>query len=172
MIERANGGIRLGDYMREHIWNPLGMSSTTFRPRKDEGIQNRLCSMTARTASGDLVPAPSHWARDPKDDLGGGGLCSSPRDYMKLLVAILKIDGTLLKPETVDLMFEAQLSNDSLIEAAVSGDAGPMIRGGVVSDAWNFGLGGVLNMEDIDGVCKKGTMSWSGLPNLYWVSSV
>lgn len=35
----------------------------------------------------------------------------------------------------------------------------------------DWGLGGLLLMEDIEGGRKKGTLSWSGLPNLYWVCS-
>jgi CubicO group peptidase (beta-lactamase class C family) len=33
MVERATGSARLGDYMSEHIWKPLGMASKTFRLR-------------------------------------------------------------------------------------------------------------------------------------------
>jgi len=172
MVERVNGGLRLGEYMKTHIWDPLGMDSTTFRITQHEGIQNRLCSMTSKTPEGELVPSPALRTLDPKDDLGGGGLYASPTDYLKVLVALLKNDGTLLKPETVKLMFEPQLPDDRHLRTAASNSlAGPIIRGGVDSDAWNFGLGGILNMEDVDGVCKKGTMTWGGLPNLFWVGS-
>lgn len=30
MVERANDGVKLGEYMRKHIWDSLGMTSTTF----------------------------------------------------------------------------------------------------------------------------------------------
>ncbi|EXJ76831.1 beta-lactamase [Capronia epimyces CBS 606.96] len=168
IVERVNGGIRLGEYMKKHIWSPLGMSSTGFRLAEDEGIRSRLCATSARSPTGTLVSAEPFPQQNPKEDRGGGGLYSSPNDYIKVLLSLLKNDGTLLKPETVKTMFTPQLSDDQQLLAKVTPLEGAMYRGGVDSKAWNFGLGGILNMEDVDGVCKKGSMSWSGLPNLFW----
>ncbi|KIV78526.1 hypothetical protein PV11_10235 [Exophiala sideris] len=167
MIERVHGR-KLGDYMREHIWEPLGMESTTFHLDGNEDLQRRLCLPTLRHSSGELTPAPKFHQSDPEDDLGGGGIYTSPRDYMQVLTTILQNDGKLLKPETVDLMFQPHLVSDTHIKAKVAGEAGAMYRAGVDSDGWNFGLGGILNTEDVEGVCKKGTLTWGGLPNLYW----
>lgn len=170
LVERVNGGISLGEYFEKHILSPLGMSSTSFRHAQDDSIWSRLCATTARTPTGELVSANPIPNPKPEDDLGGSGVYSSPKDYIKVLVALLKNDGTLLKPETVKLMFTPQLSDDQhLVAQVINPLGGGMFRGGVDSKAWNFGLGGILNMEDVDGVCKKGTMSWGGLPNLYWV---
>ncbi|MCJ1478269.1 hypothetical protein MMC13_006946 [Lambiella insularis] len=167
MVERVSG-VRLGMYMNEHVWEPLGMHSTTFQLFSHKGVQDHLCSMTARSPTGELLAAPPYRTQDPKDDLGGGGIYTSPHDYIKVLIAILQNDGKILKRESVELMFQPQLSNDTALKSTVLGDAGAMYRGGVASDAWNFGLGGILNMDDVDEICKKGTMTWSGLPNLYW----
>jgi len=173
MVERVNGGIPLGDYMKKNIWEPLGMTSTGFRLAENETIRSRLCATTARTPTGDLISVPPYPAQNPKDDLGGGGLYSSPNDYIKVLVALLKNDGTLLKPETVRAMFTPQLPDDKYLVAIVTDPTvGPMMRAGVDSQAWNFGLGGILNMDDVEGVCNKGTMTWGGLPNLFWVRDV
>ena len=173
MVERVNGGVRLGDYMKEHIWDTLGMKSTTFRVFENENgnIRNRLCPMTRRTGSGILKPAPPYRKYDWKDDYGGQGVCCSPNDFIKLLGAVLKNHGTLLKKETLEMMFQPQLSDATYLKArmAKSIESG-MLRSGVESDAWDFGLGGILNMEDVEGLCKKGTMTWSGYANTYWVS--
>jgi CubicO group peptidase (beta-lactamase class C family) len=32
LVDRLNGGVKLGEYMEEHIFRPLGMKDTTFRP--------------------------------------------------------------------------------------------------------------------------------------------
>ncbi|OAP64035.1 hypothetical protein AYL99_00007 [Fonsecaea erecta] len=169
MVERVNGDMPLGQYMKKNIWDPLGMGSTSFRLGENERVRSRLCATTARTTEGDLVPADPYPNPNPKDDLGGGGMYSSAEDYIKVLISLLKNDGILLKSETVDMMFTPQLPDEaSLVAAVTEPAAGPMFRGGVDSTAWNFGLGGILNMEDVDSVCKKGTMSWSGLPNLFW----
>ncbi|KIW69789.1 hypothetical protein PV04_02121 [Phialophora macrospora] len=169
MVERVNGGISLGDYMEKNIFEPLGMSSTGFRPEKNEKISRNLCPTTKRTPEGDFVPTEPYAIQNPKDDLGGGGLYSAAPDYVKVLISLLRNDGKLLRPETVKSMFSPQLSDDSHLTATVNEPlAGPMFRSGVDSAAWNFGLGGILNMEDVDGVCKKGTLTWGGLPNLFW----
>ncbi|KIX92079.1 uncharacterized protein Z520_12233 [Fonsecaea multimorphosa CBS 102226] len=169
MVERVNENMTLGQYMKKNIWDPLGMASTSFRLGQNERVRSRLCATTTRTPEGDLVPADPYPNPNPKDDLGGGGLYSSAEDYIKVLISLLKNDGTLLKPETVNMMFTPQLSDEaSLVATVTEPGAGPMFRGGVDSPAWNFGLGGILNMKDVDGICKKGTMSWGGLPNLFW----
>lgn len=173
MVERVNGGTRLGEYMKKNIWDPLGMTSTGFRPKENEKIFKNWCSTTRRTPEGDLVPSPPYQNQNPKDDLGGGGLYSSAPDYIKVLISLLKNDGKLLKPETVKLMFTPQLPDDKHIVATVTPPVeGVMYRAGVDSAAWNWGLGGILNMEDVEGICKKGTLTWGGLPNLFWVRRI
>ncbi|KIX04556.1 uncharacterized protein Z518_05426 [Rhinocladiella mackenziei CBS 650.93] len=153
MVERVNGGIRLGEYMKKHIWEPLDMPSTAF----------------PKTPTGDFVVATPYPAQNPKDDLGGGGLYSCASDYVKVLISLLKNDGALLRPETVQMMFTPQLADSQHLKATVTmPDVGPLFRSGVESESWNFGLGGCLNMKDVDGICKKGTMTWGGLPNLFW----
>jgi hypothetical protein len=106
-----------------------------------------------------------------KDDFGGQGICCSPKDFIKLLGAVLKNDGTLLKQETVEAMFQPQLSDDKYLKARMANKfESDMLRCGVESDAWNFGFGGILNMEDVEGLCRKCTMTWGGYANTYWVS--
>lgn len=157
--------------MKEHIWDPLGMKSTTFRIFENEDIRNRLCPMTRRTGHGVLKPAPPYRRYDMKDDYGGQGICCSPNDFIKLLGTVLKNDGTLLKQQTVEAMFQPQLADNKYLKARMDDKVeGDMLRCGVKSDAWNFGLGGILNMEDVEGLCRKGTMTWGGYANTYWVS--
>ncbi|KAK5197663.1 hypothetical protein LTR92_001905 [Exophiala xenobiotica] len=169
MIERVNGGLRLGEHMKQYIWDPLGMTSTGFRLAEHENIRDHLCATTARTPTGELVASAPYNFQNPVDDLGGGGLHSSPADYIKVLISLLKNDGTLLRPETVKTMFEPQLPDPKhLLAMTQDPTGGPMFRGGVNSDAWNWGLGGILTTDDVEGVCKKGTLSWGGLPNLFW----
>ncbi len=171
MVERVTG-VRLGEYMKEHIYEPLGMTSTGFRLAENDILSSRLCATTARSPTGGFVPAAPYPNQNPADDLGGGGLYSSVPDYMQVLISLLGNDGKLLKPDTVQLMFTPQLPDDKYLTAAATHPlAGPMFRSGVDSQDWNWGLGGILNTADVEGVCRKGTMSWGGLPNLFWVRS-
>lgn len=171
MVERVSG-MRLKNYCEQNIWKPLGITRATWQLDQNADVSESLCPMTLREPSGKLVPTPLPRKPSPKDDLGGGGLYTSPNEYIKLLIAILRNDGTLLKPENIDHMFEPQLPDEKyLLDSICHPALKPMMSSGVVmSDAWNFGLGGILNMEDVDGIATKGTMTWGGLPNLFWVS--
>ncbi|KIW37031.1 uncharacterized protein PV06_10664 [Exophiala oligosperma] len=169
MVEKVNGGVRLGEYLKRHIWEPLGMTSTGFRIAENDRIRNNLCPTTKRELTGELAPSAPYNHQNPVDDLGGGGLYSSAADYIKLLISLLKNDGTLLKPETTKMMFEPQLADPRhLLVHTQNPKTGGMFRNGVDSESWNFGLGGILTTAEVPGVCKKGTMSWGGLPNLFW----
>ena len=39
MVERVNGNISLQDYMRTHIWEPLGIKDMTFHLRDREDLR-------------------------------------------------------------------------------------------------------------------------------------
>ncbi|KAL2829114.1 beta-lactamase/transpeptidase-like protein [Aspergillus pseudoustus] len=169
MVERVNGGVRLGEYMKQHILDPLGMTSTSFSLAENEHIRDRLCATAQRTADGKLTMSNPYNPLNPADDSGGGGLYSSVADYMKVLISLLKNDGLLLRPDTVTIMFEPQLDDPKPLLAETQGSSGgAMFRGGIDCNAWNVGLGGILTTIDVEGVCRKGTLSWGGLPNLFW----
>lgn len=62
MVERVNGNQKLGDYMQEHIWGPLGMKSTTFRIDTREDIRSRRLDMSMRNPkTGELMQSPSRF---------------------------------------------------------------------------------------------------------------
>ena len=173
MVERVNGGMRLQDFMKQTIWNPLGIQDMTFKLDENDSVKNHMVGLSLRRVQtdGKLTATPPMRKPNPKDDLGGGGLYTSPKEYIKVLMAILRNDGTLLKPETVEKMFTPQLPEDKyLLKAFEVPENRPMFTSGVSgSNAWNWGLGGLLNMDDVEGITSKGTMTWGGLPNLFWV---
>lgn len=171
MVERVNGSIRLGEYMKKYIWEPLGMESTGFRRTENEKIRQTLVEMTSRTPTGDLVVMKPVLPESPGIDSGGGGIYSSARDFTTLLQALLRNDGTLLSPRMVELMFTPQLHDSGpLVHALAAPQIGSMFRGGVETQDWNHGLGGLLSTKDVDGLCRRGTLSWNGMPNIFWVS--
>ncbi len=183
MVERVNGNQSLESYMRQHIWEPLGMNSTTFRPQQHPGFEDRLAQMTMRAPpDGKLTPGSIQVLRGScLDDEGGGGAFSSPRDYATLLAALLKNDGTLLKPASVDVLFQPCLSDAAakaltavvttrFSTADAGGEVDSSLAGGVVAPSEvDFSLGGLVALADVPGGRKKGSASWGGLPNLSWV---
>ena len=175
MVERANDGIKLGEYMRKHIWDPLGMKSTTFHLEDNPDVEARLPDMSARTPTGDLMFTPGRMMPHPaRDDLGGVGSYSSAPDYIQVLASILRNDGKLLQKGTVDEMFKPQLSpqaKEAFQKVLTLPEVNYQLTGGVkIGTSVKWGLGGFLVEEDTEGGRKKGSLAWSGLPNVYWVS--
>jgi CubicO group peptidase (beta-lactamase class C family) len=132
-----------------------------------------LCDMTMRLPTGELLANPTlpFPVKEPKDDEGGGGAYTTAPDYVKLLTSLLKKDGKILKPETVDEMFKPQLQNPSYLASVLAvPEAAKFMTPGLPSGLkWDFGLGGIITLQDIPGRASKGTMFWGGLPNLQWV---
>jgi CubicO group peptidase (beta-lactamase class C family) len=110
--------------------------------------------------------------------MGGQGMKARLPAYLQVLKSLLADDGKILRKETLAMMFEPQLTKEShkalndLRHTApdqFNGFVGRMPDG--VQLDW--GLGGILTMKndaDIKGGWgrSKGTLMWSGLPNLFW----
>jgi CubicO group peptidase (beta-lactamase class C family) len=182
MVERVNNNQKLGDYMQEHIWGPLGMKSTSFRIDAREDIRSRRLDMSMRDPkSGALIPSPSRfWSEKYKDDHGGGGVFSCASDYIKVLSSIIKNDGILLKPSSIDTLFSPSLStasktafNNTLFMSYPSNENGEInyiFTGGIPQYAdLDYAIGGFVVGKDVEGKRKKGSMAWQGMPNLFWV---
>jgi CubicO group peptidase (beta-lactamase class C family) len=161
IVARANN-TTLGSYMSQHIFQPLGMNSTTFHLSDRPDIATRRADMTMRTPMG-LINSPTRiWSEKYKEDHGGGGLYSCPSDYVKLLTALLRKDCPLLKPESLDELFRPQLSAASkaaLHYTLYESDVGPNYKPGgvgmspmpVEEGQANYGLTGNLPKEgDVD----------------------
>lgn len=174
MVERVNGGRRLGEFMRDNIFDVLGMDLTTFRPWDQPKVLERMGGRTWRDPeSGKIAEDKSGWFPfvEPEEDYGGGGAYTCARDYVKLLMSLLLNDGRLLKPATVDLFFTPQLKDSTALCRELS--TGPISVGatnGLPRDRlFNYGLGGAMCMDSIPGHCGRGMIFWSGLPNSFWV---
>ncbi|RSL40676.1 hypothetical protein CEP53_013225 [Fusarium sp. AF-6] len=119
LVERVTGQ-SLEDYFQEHIFQPLGIQTISFRPTND--VKARLATMHHRDPSGKLH-IRDHLYRAPlvEEDpdklfcMGGAGCFGAPIEYCNLIATLLN-DGThpktgaqLLKPETVELMLTDQI---------------------------------------------------------------
>lgn len=175
-VEKVTG-LRLGEYMQKHIFEPLGMVHTAFRVTGNEAILSRAIGRVARDEQGVLVKDTSTTfsvQHDQEDDLGGQGLCSTAQDYIKVLTSLLINDGKLLDGAMYEELFRARLGN-SARQSIVGWFTNP-IFGSVLapgyprpSDSeWNCAFGGAMVDHDIPGHAGKGTLFWSGFPNNYW----
>lgn len=102
-------GQRFEDYVRVHIFEPLGMEDSTFLPTDAD-----LESLTAqyRFENGQAVECGTgnQYRLGSEYASGGAGCVSTVEDYIKFLEALRT--GTILKPETVALMATDRLTEE------------------------------------------------------------
>ena len=121
LVERISGQA-FDRYVRENIFDPLGMKQTRYVVPGSE--MTRFAALYRRVEDGQLSRIPeqqanSYHTREWPLKTGGSGLTSTLDDYMKF-ARMLVNEGTLenatiLKPETVKLMATNQLA-DSVTE--------------------------------------------------------
>lgn len=171
LVARLNGMASFEEYLQEHVFRPLHMRSTTFRLAQHPDIAARLAKVSAKVGPGQFVTVPRPFPENAAEDAGGAGLFSSVEDYLQLLGDLLKPEPTVLRAETVDLMFTPQFDESSKPAAglAAQGDILDKMTGieRVAERGVTFGLGGLLLTEDRGGAFK-GTLTWGGLPNWIW----
>ena len=167
LVEYATG-MSLPDYMRQHLFEPLRLTDTTFALSDHQ--EPRLTTIHARSSDGTLVeqklipPQPSR--------SGGAGLLSTGPDYARFLGFMLS-DGTfngerLLSPECM--------------AALVSNQTGAMVAGGWktaepdISNDTDFTEGGTarhslgffVSTQPSPSGRSADTLSWAGIFNTYY----
>ncbi|KAJ6027067.1 hypothetical protein N7499_005174 [Penicillium canescens] len=173
LVEHLTGQ-DLESYMQEHIWGPLAIQRITFWPSRRIDMNTERMRMTVRDeTSGRVVPLQRPFlAEGVSECFGGQGAYAAMEDFMKVLRSILADDGKLLTKDTTATMFQSQLgdaSRESLRKHIKSCGLNAAFIG--ISDnshAYDWGLGGMLAMDDELSGRKKGTLFWSGKPNLFW----
>jgi CubicO group peptidase (beta-lactamase class C family) len=178
------GGQRLDAYLRENLFEPLGMVDTGFYVPHDKldrftamygtgEILDPNMSMTRLYA--DVATAGSHLIAGPTDSLeskphrifrGGYGLVSTAQDYYRFSQMLLnggELDGNrVLGRKTVELMVTNHLQPEWM----------PYEIGGVYSPGYGFGLGMRVLVDvgqaQIPG--SVGEFGWGGAASTYfWV---
>ncbi len=104
-------GKPFGQYMKESIFAPLGMTHTTYCPAKEQEAD--LCQQYT-WENGKAVPCGKacDFRLGTEYESGGAGCVSSVEDYIKFLEAMRK--GQLLNDETYALMATNQLTGAAL----------------------------------------------------------
>ena len=106
MVE-AVSGMRLSQYIKQNITDPLGMASTAFKITPE--MRARLAKVHQRGEDGaKLTVTAFEVPQEPEFEAGGGGLYSTANDYQRFMRMILNggrgNGNQILKPETVALM--------------------------------------------------------------------
>lgn len=171
MVEAVTG-LTLEAYMRENIWEPLGMTHTGFHITPD--MRKRLAGVHLRGDDGAFAAFPFEITQEPEFHMGGGALYSTAGDYARFMRMVLnngQLDGErLLKPETVVTHLRLnQIGNArvGLLKAAIplteDAEFFPGLR-----KTWSLAF--QINDEDAPTGRPAGSLSWAGLANsFFWI---
>ena len=165
-------GLSLEEYMQQNIFKPLGMTSTTFRVADYPDLGHRRAQMSFRAQPGAAISAADTFTPDVNAmDWGGVGLKSTAADYSKLLAALLNGGRGILKATSVSDLLASRLSDTKELEGYFFGDYhGAFCPEYPRNIRVNFALAGAVNVEDVPGKRRAGTVMWSGATNPHWVS--
>jgi methyl acetate hydrolase len=170
MVE-AVSGLSLGQYLKENLFDPLGMSSTAFKITPD--MRSRLAGVHLRGEGGKLDVFPFEIPQAPEFEMGGGGLYGTMGDYLKFVRAILnggQLGGErVLKPETVQSLRLNHMGENrvSLLKAAIplTNDA-EFFPG--LEKSWSLAF--QINDAAAPTGRPAGGLMWAGLANsFYWI---
>ena len=165
-------GKRLGEVFQTRIFEPLGITDTTFH--LNDGLRSRLAQMHARGEDGSLTPMEFELPSDPEVHMGGHGLYGTVGDYMKFIRMWLNDgageNGQVLKPETVEMAVKNHLGDKKVtmlpgVIPSLSNDA-EFFPG--LSKSWSFSF--MVNDDEAPTGRPAGAIGWAGLANLfYWI---
>lgn len=165
----AVSGVKLDRYMRENLFEPLGMSDTTFRLTDEQ--RRRRATVHARTSDG-LTVTDTELPQDPEFHMGGGGLYSTVSDYLKFTQMILhagQFNGVrVLQPETVALMSTNAMG--SLTCNVMKSAVPPATNDVEFLAGMKWGLSFLINPDKLPTGRSAGSLAWAGLANsYYWI---
>jgi CubicO group peptidase (beta-lactamase class C family) len=167
-VMEVASGMTLDRFLDSSLFKPLRMTMTGFRATP--AMLARVIPIYTRGPNGKLVAQTPMLTPDyttPGELLsGGGGLLSTPNDYLRFAQMLLnggELDGKrVLKRETVALMLENQIP-ESLVPIGTPPDW-KIGRSG-------FGYGGAVRMDSDPAVAGSvGTFRWAGYgTTFFWV---
>lgn len=172
LVVEEVSGMRLGDYLRRHVLDPLEMRSTSFAI-SDE-MRERMAAVHSRRDDGSLGVSGFEMLQDPEVELGGAGLYGTVEDYSRFLQMILgrgtRAGVEILRPETVDRMVINNMGHLRVVPlpSALPGLSGDAEFYPGVEKTW--GLTFQINEEPLTTGRPAGGLMWAGLANsFYWI---
>ena len=159
IVEKLSGQ-SLPEFMRQHIYEPLGMRDAGFYVPEDK--RGRFATLYNVNAQGQLVAgAPGDYAKQPTMASGGGGMVSTAEDYFRFASMLAnggELDGKrVLAPSTVKLMTSEHMPDELL-----TGEFGigmSVIRPGF---GWGYDCAVIFDPEKANLSDGKGTFFWDG----------
>ncbi len=166
-VIEAVSGKRFGDFLREEIFEPLGMKDTGFWVPEEK--RDRFVKAYRRTEHGleefrHLHLAVGRYDRRPAFESGGAGLVSTPDDY--LAFAAMLMNGGAWKGQRI------------LGENTVRYMTTPQLAGNVRRDLWDsldgYSYGKLMRICTEPGACAhiagQGEYGWDGWLGTYFIN--
>ena len=196
-IVEAVSGQRLGDYLQQHLFAPLGMHSTSFQLAPAQ--RARLASMHARVSdeAGAAVPlelpqelsgeqlesralraalavVPFELPQEPQFQSGGAGLYSTAPDYLRFTQMLLQrgtFNGTqVLQPATVHTMAQNHIGDLSCGELRSIVPALALTANFFPGMPQQWGLSFLINTAQTLQGRAPGSLAWAGIANtFFWI---
>ena len=171
IIEKLSGQ-SLPDFLRDNVFNPLGMRDAGFyvpvdkRARFAAGYQQKNGELVAEPTENGL---PTDYTTEPDAPSGGGGLVSTAEDYYRFATMLLnhgELGGVrILAPSTVKLMTSNHLPA-SLLTGQFAGGMHVMRPG----FGYGYNCAVIFNPPEANLPDGKGTFFWDGAAGTwFWV---
>jgi len=165
LVARASGR-PFETFLRERIFEPLGMKDTGFSVPRDQ-LDRLATAYWTDPETGALAlydeAEGGQWSRPPAFTSGAGGLVSTADDYLAFGQIMLDKgkhgSERILSRLSVETMTTDQLTPD---QKAVSG----LVPGYFDSHGWGFGVSIVTRRDDVEG--SVGKFGWDGGLGTSW----
>ncbi len=171
-LVEAISGKPFDQYLQETIFDPLGMSDTSFSvaPAKVDRFAANYQRQPDKTLKQIDEATTSAYLKKPNFLSGGGGLTGTTADYHRFCEMLRRggeLDGArILGSRTIDLMTKNHLAGGRDLTQMAIGAFSETANEGV-----GFGLGFAMTLDEVEtGALGEGDYYWGGAAStIFWV---
>jgi CubicO group peptidase (beta-lactamase class C family) len=167
-------GMAFGEFLRTRLFEPLGMTDTSFYVPPEKIERFASCYQPAQGGGLKLQDdaGKSTYATPPSLESGGGGLVSTAHDYMRFCQMMLNggtLDGVqILGPKTVQLFSLNHLPNNG--ELAEMAPPGAFSESGYSGIGFSIGCGVNVDVAKTRLPGTLGEFFWGGAASTaFWI---
>ena len=173
IVEKLTG-MRFGEYLRQHLFEPLDMMDTRFYVLPDDKqrfaeVHYWDANTNALAQQAERPDRPSYLDADRLES-GGGGLVSSTHDYARFIQMLVnngELDGVrILKPESVRIMSTNSLTGKEDMRYGIGGP-------GQAGQGWGVDMAVLFDPQAAGSPQGPGTYYWAGAAGTsFWIDPV